>query len=105
MSSIVLAFGSIILLPSAVPSIDVSTPLEHHPNETMKSRHRPALLLRLLGTAQQTSSAGGNKTGLLTCGGVSGDGRSLTNMLMVTLLRLSALHFAHPHTSIIRTPP
>jgi hypothetical protein len=42
------------------------------------------LLLCLLGTTEETRPSGGNKTGLLTLGGVSGDGRSLTNMLMVT---------------------
>jgi len=42
------------------------------------------LLLCLLGTTEKTRSAGGDKTGLLTLGGVSGDGRSLTNMLVVT---------------------
>ena len=43
-----------------------------------------ALLLGLLSTTQQTRSPCSNKTGLLTLGGVPGDGRSLTNMLVVT---------------------
>ena len=42
------------------------------------------LILDLLGTTQETSSPGGNETGLLTLGGVAGDGRRLTNVLMVT---------------------
>jgi hypothetical protein len=42
------------------------------------------LILCLLGTTEQTRSSGSDKTGLLTLDGVSGDGRSLTNMLMVT---------------------
>lgn len=42
------------------------------------------LVLRLLGTTQQTSSPGGDETGLLTLCGVAGDGRSLTDMLVVT---------------------
>lgn|SRR6478609_5807132 len=62
---------------------------KHHPNETMNPA--TTLLLCLLGTTEETRPSGGNKTGLLTLGGVSGDGRSLTNMLMVTLCPLSAL--------------
>jgi hypothetical protein len=42
------------------------------------------LILGLLGTTEQTSSPGGNKTGFLTVGGVAGDGRGLTDMLVVT---------------------
>jgi hypothetical protein len=55
---------------------------KHHPNETMNPA--TTLLLCLLGTTEKTRSAGSDKTGLLTLDGVSGDGRSLTNMLMVT---------------------
>jgi hypothetical protein len=43
-----------------------------------------ALLLGLLGTTKQTSSPCSNKTSLLSLHGVPGDGRSLTNMLVVT---------------------
>lgn len=43
------------------------------------------LILDLLGTAEQTSSAGSNKTGLLSLDGVSRNGGSLSDMLMVTL--------------------
>lgn len=76
---------------------------KHHPNETMNPA--TTLLLCLLGTTEKTRPSGGNKTGLLTLGGVSGDGRSLTNMLMVTLCPLSALLF-HSHKILrIRTPP
>jgi hypothetical protein len=42
------------------------------------------LILGLLGTTQQTRSARSNKTSLLTLCGVPRDGRSLTDMLMVT---------------------
>lgn len=42
------------------------------------------LILRLLRTTEQTSSPGSNKTGLLTLCGVAGDGRGLTDMLVVT---------------------
>ena len=43
-----------------------------------------ALVLGLLGTTEQTRSPRSNKTGLLTLDSVPGDGRSLTNMLVVT---------------------
>jgi hypothetical protein len=42
------------------------------------------LILGLLGTTEQTSSASGNETSLLTLGGVAGDRRGLTDMLVVT---------------------
>lgn len=42
------------------------------------------LIRSLLGTSEQTSSSGSNKTGLLTRDGASGDGRGLTNVLVVT---------------------
>jgi hypothetical protein len=42
------------------------------------------LILRLLSTAEQTSSPGGDETGFLTLCGVAGDCRGLTDMLMVT---------------------
>jgi hypothetical protein len=54
-------------------------------NNKPPSQQTQRLILDLLGTAEQTSSAGGNKTGLLSLDGVSGDGRGLTDMLMVTL--------------------
>lgn len=76
---------------------------KHHPNETMNPA--TTLFLCLLGTTEKTRSAGGDKTGLLTLGGVSGDGRSLTNMLVVTLCRVSVfLHFINSVREI-RTPP
>ena len=43
------------------------------------------LLLRLLGTTQQTRPSRGNETRLLTLCRVSRDRRRLTNVLMVTL--------------------
>jgi len=46
--------------------------------------HHSNLILSLLGTTQQTGSSGSNETSLLTLGGVSRDGGSLANMLMVT---------------------
>lgn len=42
------------------------------------------LILGLLGTAEQTSSSGRNKTCFLTCGRVPRDCRGFTNVLMVT---------------------
>jgi len=45
---------------------------------------RHILLLRLLGTTKQTRSSRSNKTRLLTLRSISRDGRSLTDMLMVT---------------------
>jgi len=42
------------------------------------------LVLRLLGTTEQTRPPGGNETGLLTLCGFPGDGRGFTDMLMVT---------------------
>ena len=42
------------------------------------------LILRLLGTTEQTSSPSGDETGFLTLCGVARDGRRLTNVLMVT---------------------
>lgn len=42
------------------------------------------LVLGLLGTAEETRSPGSNETGLLTLCSVAGDGRGLTNMLVVT---------------------
>src|SRR3569833_1534541 len=44
-----------------------------------------SLLLGLLGTPQQTRSPGRNETRLLTLGGIPGDCRCFTDMLMVTL--------------------
>jgi len=43
-----------------------------------------SLFLELLATAQQTSSAGGNQTDLLTSRSIASDSGSLTNMLVVT---------------------
>lgn len=42
------------------------------------------LLLDLLGTTQQTGTSGSNETNLLTRGSITRNGRSVTNMLMVT---------------------
>lgn len=44
-----------------------------------------ALVLRLLGTTQQTSPSGSDETGLLTSDGVTVDGGGFTDMLVVTL--------------------
>lgn len=76
---------------------------KHLPNDTMNPANN--LILCLLGTTEQTRSSGSDKTGLLTLDGVSGDGRSLTNMLMVTLYRLSAFLFIQIISLEIRTPP
>lgn len=63
------------------------------------------LLLRLLGTAQQTRPSGGNKTGLLTLDGVSGDGRRLTNVLVVTLFDIVSLLLSLGWLRLLLTPP
>ena len=55
---------------------------EHPANSTPISIAH--LVLDLLGTAQQTSSPGGDETGLLTLYGVAVDGRGLSDMLVVT---------------------
>lgn len=56
------------------------------PNSSPVSTQHPLLrlILGLLSTTEQTGSPGGNKTGLLTLCGVAGDGRGLTDMLVVT---------------------
>ncbi|QBM85411.1 hypothetical protein METSCH_A00280 [Metschnikowia aff. pulcherrima] len=56
------------------------------------------LIRGLLGTSQQTGSSGSDQTSLLTWHSVSGDGRSLTNMLMVTTT-VRVVHWVHGHTS------
>lgn len=63
------------------------------------------LILRLLSTTQQTSPPGGNKTGLLTLGGVPRDGRSLTNMLVVTLGESSVVLVLLQMHRWLLTPP
>lgn len=50
----------------------------------MSNRTKRCLILGLLSTSEETSSSGSNKTDLLTRNSVSGDGRGLTNVLMVT---------------------
>lgn len=47
-------------------------------------RPRNHLILGLLGTTEQTCPPGGNETSLLTGNGVAGDGRGLSDMLVVT---------------------
>ena len=54
-------------------------------SETLEILTTRRLILDLLGTAEETGSAGSNETSLLSLDGVSGDGRSLSDMLMVTL--------------------
>lgn len=58
------------------------SPVHHYEKKTHANPLN--LVLGLLGTAQQTGSAGSNKTGFLTLYGISGDGRGFTNVLMVT---------------------
>jgi hypothetical protein len=57
-----------------------------------------ALFLRLLSTTQQTRPSGGDKTRLLTLGSVPRDGRSLTNMLVVTTT-VRMVHRVHGNTT------
>ena len=60
------------------------------PRQLQPQCHR--LVLGLLGTAEQTRPPGGNETGLLTLRSVAGDGRGLTDMLVVTTtVRLSKM--------------
>merc|ERR1711868_191842 len=59
---------------------------------------RTRLVLGLLGTAEQTSPPGGNETGLLTGGGLARDGRSLTNVLVVTT-PVRVIHGVHGNTT------
>lgn len=59
---------------------------------------RTRLVLGLLGTAEQTSPPGGNETGLLTGGGLARDGRSLTNVLVVTTT-VRVIHGVHGNTT------
>jgi len=56
------------------------------------------LVLRLLRTTEQTSSSGSNETGLLTLSRVSGDRRSLADMLMVTTT-VRMVHRVHGNTT------
>lgn len=56
------------------------------------------LVLSLLGTSQQTGSSGSNQTGLLTRDSTSVDGRSLTNVLVVTTT-VRVINWVHGHTS------
>lgn len=56
------------------------------------------LVLRLLRTAEQTGTSGGNETSLLTLGGVSRDGRGLTDMLVVTTT-VGMVHGVHGNTT------
>lgn len=59
---------------------------------------RRHLVLGLLGTAEQTSPAGGNETGLLTGGSLAVDGRGLTDMLVVTTT-VGVIHGVHGNTT------
>lgn len=72
----------------------------------MKSSLASFLILRLLGTTQQTRPPGSDETGLLALGGVAGDGRGLADMLMVTLEGLSAsiLDNRHVTASVVPVP-
>lgn len=56
------------------------------------------LVLGLLGTAEQTSPAGGNETSLLTRGSLTADGRGLTDMLVVTTT-VGVIHGVHGNTT------
>lgn len=61
---------------------DQSNPMNPNPR---KQQLRKPLLLRLLSTTQQTSPSGSDETRLLTLCSITRDGRSFTNMLVVTL--------------------
>lgn len=56
------------------------------------------LLLDLLGSSEQTGSSGSNETSLLTGNSLSGDGRGLTDMLVVTTT-MGMVDGVHSHTS------
>lgn len=68
-----------------------------HNQKPSPNIHR-RLVLRLLRTAEQTSTSGGNETSLLTLGGVSRDGRGLTDMLVVTTT-VGMVHGVHGNTT------
>ena len=61
----------------------------------------PLVVVLVLRTSQQTGSSGSNQTGLLTRNSASGDGRSLTNMLMVTTT-VRVIDWVHGNTSGLR---
>jgi hypothetical protein len=69
----------------AVPYLQSKRPMQSDEPQPRNQNHEMCLILGLLGTAQETSSPGSNETRLLTLGSVPRDGRSLTDMLMVTL--------------------
>ncbi len=53
-------------------------------SENVETQLTKRLILDLLGTAEETSAASGDETGLLSLDGVSGNGGSLSDMLVVT---------------------
>ena len=59
------------------------------------------LLLLLLATSDSAGSSGGDETDLLTSGGTSLDGRSLSDVLMVTTT-VGMFDGVHGHTSDLR---
>lgn len=63
-----------------------------------------ALVLRLLGTTQQTSPSGSDETSLLTSDGVTVDGGGFTDMLVVTLWRCVRSKSCKQNSSLL-TPP
>ncbi len=59
---------------------------------------RSHLILRLLRTTEQTGSSGSDETSLLTLSRISGDRRSLADMLMVTTT-VRMVHRVHGNTT------
>lgn len=59
--------------------------LQASETEVVKLPKTKRLILDLLGSAEQTSTASGDETGLLSLDGVSGNGGCLSDMLVVTL--------------------
>jgi hypothetical protein len=79
-----------LLKPKALPRKPITT------QSTPLTQRR--LVLGLLGTAEQTSPAGGNETSLLTRGSLTADGRGLTDMLVVTTT-VGVIHGVHGNTT------
>lgn len=61
--------------------------LQASKTEVVKLPNTKRLILDLLGSAEETSAASGDETGLLSLDGVSGNGGSLSDVLVVTLFK------------------
>lgn len=82
--------------PQTTSDSSIQYLLNRHTTLTIQRSNR--LVGSLLGTSEQTSSSGSNKTSLLTGHGTSGNGRGLTNVLVVTTT-VGVVHGVHGNTS------